>query len=385
MAATVTASAPHHGPVDAPREPADARQPDAGKPAPASARPPLSQRPWWPWAKRVAVVGFLVFVAVLLVVQGRAVEWGEVFTAMRAYPWTVLAGAAALAALSHLIYATFDLIGRHYTGHRLPAATVMAITFVSYAFNLNMGTLVGAVGMRVRLYTRLGLDGATVTRIVGSSMLTNWLGYVLLAGLAFALWPPALPEGWHLGTAAMRAMGVGMALLAVAYVLMCAFSKRREWTVRGQQIELPSVRVAFLQLLLSCANWSVMGAALYVLLHSQSEVSYPLALSVLLIGAVAGLLSRVPAGLGVLESVVVALLMGTEGSPSRNALLAAVLCYRAVYYWIPLGVAALLYLGMEASARKLRAAGQSAEVAPAEASNASGAKADDRVSARPSA
>ncbi|RYF67550.1 MAG: UPF0104 family protein, partial [Comamonadaceae bacterium] len=189
-----------------------------------------------------------------------------------------------------------------------------------------------------------------------SSMLTNWLGYVLLAGLAFALWPPALPEGWHLGMAAMRAMGMGMALLAVAYVLMCAFSKRREWTVRGQALELPSVRVAFLQLALSCANWSVMGAALYVLLrHSQGEVSYPLALSVLLIGAVAGLLSRIPAGLGVLESVVVALLIGTEGSPSRNALLAAVLCYRAVYYWIPLGVAALLYLGMEASARKLRA------------------------------
>ncbi|RYF82632.1 MAG: UPF0104 family protein [Comamonadaceae bacterium] len=349
-------------------------------------RVPLSQRPWWPWAKRIAVVGFLIFVAVLLVVQARAVEWGEVFTAMRAYPWSVLAGAAALAALSHVIYATFDLIGRHYTGHRLPAATVMAITFVSYAFNLNMGTLVGAVGMRVRLYTRLGLDGATVTRIVGSSMLTNWLGYTLLAGLAFALWPPALPEGWHLGTAAMRAMGAGMALLAVAYVLMCAFSTRREWTVRGQQIELPSVRVAFLQLALSCANWSVMGAALYVLLQSQSAVSYPMALSVLLIGAVAGLLSRVPAGLGVLESVVVALLMGTEGSPSRNALLAAVLCYRAVYYWIPLAVAALLYLGMEASARKLRAA---SEASPAQAGDsaaaASSTKSGERVKARPSA
>lgn len=318
-------------------------------------RKPLRERPWWPWAKRVAVLGFLVFVAVLLVVQARAVEWGEVFTAMRAYPWTVLASAAALAALSHLIYASFDLIGRHYTGHRLPAPTVMAITFVSYAFNLNMGTIVGAVGMRVRLYTRLGLDGATVTRIVGSSMLTNWLGYVLLAGLAFALWPPALPEGWRLGGAALRALGVGMALLAVAYVLMCAFSTRREWTLRGQQVELPGVRVAFLQLLLSCGNWAVMGAALYVLLQSQSQVSYPLALSVLLIGAVAGLLSRVPAGLGVLESVVVALLVGTEGSPSRNALLAAVLCYRAVYYWLPLGVAALLYVGMEASARKLRA------------------------------
>ena len=315
-------------------------------------RKPLRERPWWPWAKRGVVAAFLAFVALLLVQQARAVEWAEVFTAMRAYPWAVLAAAAALAALSHLIYATFDLIGRHYTGHRLPVPTVMALTFVSYAFNLNMGTIVGAVGMRARLYTRLGLDAATVTRIVGSSMLTNWLGYFLLAGLAFAVWPPALPEGWHLGRAALRALGAGMALLALAYVAMCAFSSRREWRVRGHAIELPGVRVALLQLLLSCSNWAVMGAALFVLL--RGDVSYPLALGVLLIGAVAGLLSRVPAGLGVLESVVVALLAG--GGPSRNALLAAVLCYRAVYYWLPLGVAALLYLGMEMNARKLRAA-----------------------------
>ncbi|WP_225782090.1 YbhN family protein [Xenophilus sp. Marseille-Q4582] len=352
------------GPPIAWRGPPSGPQPGGeGASAPPAHRP-LRTRPWWPWARRGAVLVFLLLVAVLLVQQARAVEWAEVFTAMRAYPWAVLAAAAALAALSHGIYATFDLIGRHYTGHRLPAATVMAITFVSYAFNLNMGTIVGAVGMRARLYTRLGLKAATVTRIVGTSMLTNWLGYCLLAGLAFAAWPPVLPEGWHLGGLALRAVGAGMVGLVLAYGAMCAFSTRREFHVRGHAIDLPGWRVALLQLLLSCSNWAVMGAAMFVLL--QGQVPYPLALGVLLIGAVAGLLSRVPAGLGVLESVVVALLMGTQGSPSRNALLAAVLCYRAVYYWIPLGVAAVLYLGMEANARKLRA-GAAAQAPAADA------------------
>lgn len=356
MAATVTASRPEGPSAGRGGARTPQRRMTHAPAADAPAKTPLRERPWWPWFKRLAVVGFLLFVAVLLVSQARAVEWDEVFTAMRAYPWAVLAGAAALAALSHALYATFDLIGRHYTGHKLPVPTVMAITFVSYAFNLNMGTLVGAVGMRVRLYTRLGLDAATVTRIVGTSMLTNWLGYFLLAGLAFAVWPPALPEGWHLGGVALRAMGAGMVGLTLAYGAMCAFSSRREFQVRGHDIELPGWRVALLQLLLSCSNWAVMGGALYVLL--QGQVSYPLALSVLLIGAVAGLLSRVPAGLGVLESVVVALLASAE--PSRNVLLAAVLCYRAVYYWLPLGVAALLYLGMEANAKRLRAAGAAA-------------------------
>lgn len=310
----------------------------------------ITQRPWWPWAKRIVVVGFLLFVVTLLTLQARTIEWGEVFATMRAYPLTVLLAGAALAALSHLVYSTFDLVGRHYTGHSLPVPTVMAITFVSYAFNLNLGTLVGAVGMRVRLYSRLGLAPGVITRIVGTSMLTNWLGYFLLAGLAFLWWPLELPDEWHLGVKALRGVGAGLVLVALAYLVMCAVSKRREWTVRGHEIALPAFRIAMVQLLLSSANWAVMGATMYVLL--QGKVAYPMVLGVLLIGAVAGLLSRVPAGLGVLEAVFIALLAPPL---SNTALIAAVLCYRAVYYWAALAVAAALYLLMEANAKKLAA------------------------------
>ncbi len=320
----------------------------AAAPPPQSATLSFTSRPWWPWAKRIAVAGFLVFVVTLLVFQARAIEWDGVFSTMRAYPVTVLLAGAALAALSHLIYSTFDLIGRHYTGHSLPVPTVMAITFVSYAFNLNLGTIVGAVGMRVRLYSRLGLEPAVIARVVGSSMLTNWLGYFLLAGLAFLWWPLQLPDEWHLGVNALRVVGGALVLVALGYLLMCAFSKRREWTVRDHEIALPGFRIAIVQLLLSCANWAVMAAAMYVML--QGKVAYPMVLGVLLIGAVAGLVSRVPAGLGVLEAVFIALLAPPL---SNTAIIAAVLCYRAVYYWLALVVATVLYLLMEANAKKL--------------------------------
>ncbi len=312
----------------------------------------LRRKTWWPWAKRIAVGGFAVFVIAMLVINARAIEWGEVFTAVRAYPVRTLLIAAALGATSHLVYSTFDLIGRHYTGHRLGAPTVMAIAFVSYAFNLNLGTVVGAVAMRVRLYTRLGLDGADVARIVGASMLTNWLGYMLLAGLAFMWWPLALPADWHVGVGVLHVAGGVLVAVAVGYVAMCAFSKRREWTVRGQEIALPGFRVAVVQLAISSANWALMGATMYILL--QGKVAYPVVLGVLLIGAVAGLLSRVPAGLGVLEAVFVALLSAQMSQP---ALIAGVLLYRAFYYWAPLLVAGLLYLAMEASAKRLAATG----------------------------
>ena len=308
----------------------------------------LRQRPWWPWATRIVIAGFAIFIITLLVIQGRSIEWGEVFDTLRAYPLRTLVLAASLAALSHLVYSGFDLIGRYYTGHKLPVPAVMAITFVSYAFNLNLGTVVGAVAMRVRLYSRLGLDAAPITRIVGMSMLTNWLGYFLLAGLAFLGWPLKLPPDWVVGVGALRVTGAVLIAVALGYLGMCALAKRREWTVRGHDIALPRIGLALVQLVLSTANWAVMGAIVFVLL--QGQVDYPVTLGVLLIGAVAGLLSRIPAGLGVLEAVFVALL---SPPASRTALIAAVLVYRAAYYWAPLAVAAALYLVMEINAKNL--------------------------------
>ncbi|CAN5878517.1 lysylphosphatidylglycerol synthase domain-containing protein [soil metagenome] len=313
----------------------------------------ITSKPWWPWAKRIVVLGFLAFVITLLFIQARSIDWSEVMTTLRAYPLHVLLLGIVLAALSHLIYSTFDLVGRHYTGHKLTAPTVMAIAFVSYAFNLNLGTLVGALGMRVRLYSRLGLEPATIARIVGSSMLTNWLGYFLLSGSAFLFWPLKLPDTWHLGVTALRTVGGVLILVAIAYLVLCAFSRRREWTLRGQELALPTLPVALVQLAMSCANWAVMGATMYVLL--LDKVSYPMALGVLLIGAVAGLLSRVPAGLGVLEAVFIAVLSPPLGN---SALIAAVLCYRAMYYWAPLAIAGALYLLMELNAKKLAATHQ---------------------------
>ena len=62
----------------------------------------------------------------------------------------------------------------------------MLVSFICYAFNLTLSTWVGGIGMRYRLYSRLGLSGATITRIFSLSITTNWLGYILLGGIVFS-------------------------------------------------------------------------------------------------------------------------------------------------------------------------------------------------------
>jgi glycosyltransferase 2 family protein len=86
---------------------------------------------------------------------------------------------------------------------------------------------------------------------------------------------------------------------------------------------------------------------------------------VLLLAAVAGVITHVPAGLGVLEAVFVALLSHKMPQP---AILAALVAYRVVYYLAPLCIAAVVYLVMEARAKKLAASGAgTAQNASAEA------------------
>lgn len=323
-------------------------------PAAAAAQPRHASalRRAWPLLRRVGIAVFFVVVASLLVWQARRIAWAEVLVALRGYGAPTLLGAVALAALSHTLYSCFDLVGRHYVGHAMPVHQVMRTAFVSYAFNLNMGTLVGAVGMRVRLYSRLGLEAADIARIVGLSLVTNWSGYLLLAGSVFASGLVDLPDHWRLSGNGLRVLGVVLICVVAAYVWLCHSSTKRSWTWRGHEIMLPGPGVAVVQIVLSMANWSVMGLLVWLLLHPQSASppGYGAVLATLLLGCVTGVLAKVPAGLGVLEAVFIAMLGHRLG---EHQLLAALLVYRAVYYLLPLAIAALTYARLEWSARHI--------------------------------
>lgn len=309
-------------------------------------------KPLWPWLKRLGVALFFAGVAWLLVGEARRIDWQAVLTAGKQVPASTLLLATGLAAASHLLYSCFDLLGRHYTGHHLRAPTVMTVTFVSYVFNLNLGSLVGAVALRYRLYGRLGLRYSVITRVLALSMLTNWLGYVLLAGLMFSVSPPDLPPDWRLsgpaGAAGLRLLGVALLLVAASYLAACGLSERRRFHVRGHRFTLPGWRLALVQVAMSVTNWVLISTLIYLLLPPGA--AWLQVVSVLLVAAIAGVISHIPAGLGVLEAVFIALMGSTV--PAAE-LLASLLLYRTFYYLLPLSLATLLYVVTEARARRL--------------------------------
>ena len=310
----------------------------------------MTHHAWWPWAKTVLLLLFLGGVGGLIAHEAQGIAWAEVLSSLRAYPASVLALAALLAALSLALYSCYDLLGRRYCAHTLGTRTVLTVTFISYVFNLNLGALVGGFAFRLRLYARLGLSLGQITRVLGLSMITNWLGYLLLAGGLFVVHPPTLPSSWPLERQGMQLLGMGMLLVAAAYLLMCTWSRQRALHLRGHQLQVPSARMAWLQAAMGLLHWLLLGSLVKVLMPHGPD--FPTVMAVLLLAAVAGVLAHVPAGIGVLEAVFLSLL--SHQVPGHE-LLAALLAYRLIYYLAPLLLAVLLYLFTEAQLSQAKA------------------------------
>jgi hypothetical protein len=307
--------------------------------------------PKWRRAKKILTWLFFIAVIVLLVVYATKVDWQEVWKVIRSYNRTVLLSAVGLVIVSYLVYGCYDLLARSYCGHRLAKRQVMLVSFICYAFNLTLSTWVGGIGMRYRLYSRLGLPSGTITRIFSLSISTNWLGYILLAGVIFTAGVVQLPEHWYIDEGTLRILGIVLLAIIAVYLWFCAFAKHRHATIRGQRLVLPSFKFALAQMAISSANWLVMGAIIWLLLGH--EVNYFFVLGVMLVSSIAGVIVHIPAGIGVLEAVFIALLAGEH--VSHGTIIAALLAYRLLYFIAPLLLAIVCYLWLESRAKKMRA------------------------------
>lgn len=316
-------------------------------------RTATAARHYWPRWRKFVIAAFFLTVIALLVRLAFTIDWVEVGKAFRSLSFEALLVASVLTLCSYCLYCSYDLLGRHLTGHSLKKRRVLLITFISYAFNLNFGSLVGGTAFRFRLYSRAGLNPGTIARVLATSILTNWIGYLLLAGVILATGIVSLPESW-IGGGLLRLVGVVLVVLFLVYVGLVLFASRSEVRIRGHELPLPGRRLVWLQAGMSALNWVLMGGIVYSLLPGEAA-AYPVVLGSLLLAAIAGVVTHVPAGLGVIEAVFLAVV---GASVPQHQLLASLLAYRVVYYLVPLAFAAVLYAATEFSHRASGVAGQ---------------------------
>ena len=268
----------------------------------------------------------------------RDFRYHEVIRFLEELPLHRLLQAVGFTVGSYLALTGYDALALLYIGKRVAYWKVALASYVGYAFSNTLGLpLFTGTPLRARLYSGWGLTGIDITRIVLFSYATFWLGFCGLSGLAFLVDPIAVPALLRLPLASARPVGLLFLGLIAAY-LAATFARRRPFTFKGMEFAVPRPALALAQIALSSLDWCFAGAVLYSLLPSSWNITFLHFLAVFLFAQVAGLLSHVPGGLGVFETLMVLLL---PRELPRSDLLAAMVAFRGVYYFLPLLMAAL--------------------------------------------
>ncbi len=248
--------------------------------------------------------------------------------------------AVLLGLASYACLVGFDAIGLRRSGVQVPAMRVGITAFLAHALGQTVGfaALTGGA-VRVRDYRSAGLDLAQVGQVVLMSTLGFVFGAWVLLGAALCLEPEAAARVLPVPHGPLRLAGVFLLVAHAAMVLMVGRHGRR-FSVYGHPLWLPDRRTMLAVTALSIIELMLASAAFYVLLPASTPTGLAGFVGLYLLAVLAGLVSTVPAGLGVFEWSLLALL--PQVAP--GAVLAAALVYRVTYYVLPLLLATVLAL-----------------------------------------
>lgn len=277
------------------------------------------------------LIGAAICVAVFLLYRslGRY-TLDEIEESLQAIIGIRLMSAFFFVILSYLCLTGFDTLAVAYTGRRLLYRQTALASFTALSIGHNVGLAALSSGaVRYRFYSRWGLTAEDVAKVIIFCGITVGLGLATLAGLALLLQPPETDllrlDGWVKGA-------VGMLCLALpsAYLLVCAFV-HRPLHLKTWRFQPPPLKLALGQILIGTLNFASVAAAIHQLLASFTDTGYLAVATTYVTANIAALISHVPGGLGVLEATILSILPST-------ASIGALIAFRVLYFFVPLGI-----------------------------------------------
>ena len=302
----------------------------------------------WRWLGPLA--SLLVFGAVAYVLHREIAHLHvrDIVHHLGSIPRSSVAWALGLTALSYWVLSFYDVLAMRYIRKKMAYSRLLFTSFIAYAFghNLGLAAFTGAA-IRMRLYGTAGLTAIEVVTAQGFCSLTSAIGLTTLGGLSLAIEPDKIGHVLHLNFVWSRAIGCMLLGAVAAYVICCAFI-RAPIEIRGWQLRMPRPTLALAQVALGLIDLAVASAILWVLLPNEANVTYIAFLGAYAAAVTATILSHVPGGIGVFETIIILAIPQVPAS----SLLSSMLVYRATYYLVPLAVAALMFGAKELEARR---------------------------------
>src|SRR5690349_1286421 len=302
----------------------------------------LVQR-WKPWL--IGAVVLLIAVLLVHTLRGVLLEfsYSDLLEAIRATSPGAL-GLALLATLvSYVALSGYDVSSLRYVGAKVSYPVAAETSFIAYALSntVGLGVLTGGA-VRLRLYGAMGLEAGTISRAIAFNGVSFMLG-ISVVGAAALLWgATSVAPVLHLPPLLLQ-LGAALILAGTAILLyLCRDGQERRLLGRFT-LRLPSMSLALQQLVISAIDIAATAAVLWFLLP-DGAVEFPVFMGFFAIAVVAGVLSHVPGGLGVFEAI---MLLALRDHVPAEALAAALVLYRLIYYVLPLLLALTLLLAHE--------------------------------------
>jgi glycosyltransferase 2 family protein len=268
------------------------------------------------------------------------IDVDEVIVAIKAQSPTkiLIAGALVVAGYSNLIF--YDLFALHTIGRRhIPFPVVSFASFTSYTIGHSLGAATLTCGLvRFRVYSFWGLTVIDIAKIAFMTGMTFWLGNIFVLGAAVSYAPEALSTFDHLPEWINRTAGLA-SLLALAGYLIWLMPGPRIVGRANWKVVLPGLRGTLLQIGIGTTDRCLASLSFFMLLPHDPATSFVSIVVVFVVATLLGAMSHTPGSLGVVEA---GLLIGLPQYP-REELLAIVLTFRVLDFFLPLFLATLMF------------------------------------------
>jgi uncharacterized membrane protein YbhN (UPF0104 family) len=313
---------------------------------------------------RISVAISLVIVAVAIATLYhllRGVEVGKVIAALEAQSGLNILIAAALVVAGYANLICYDLFALHTIGQRgIPLRVVAFTSFTSYTIGHSLGAATLTCGLvRFRVYSFWNLSLIDIAKIAFVTAMTFWLGNVFVLGGAVACAPQALSVIDHLPPWINRAIGL-TGLAAIAGYLIWLTARPRVVGRANWRIVLPDLRRTLLQIGIGTADRILASLSIYMLLPAGPAVGFATVVVVFVLATLLGAVSHMPGSLGVVEA---AILIGLP-QYQREQLLATLLIFRVLDFFLPLILATIMFGLRELRLLTRRAQARRADSAP---------------------
>ncbi len=304
------------------------------------------------WVVPVLVVTLLAVTLRLLEFELAHLRYHDMVRAFMEVSRTKIMLAALCTVAAYAVLPGYDVLALYYAGHRLPLRRVLYGSTVTYGISQTLGFAAFTGGsLRVRLWSAWGLGTGEIAKAVAFAGATFTLGVIALTGVVGLVESTASLERLLLPVLVVRALAIVCVLVTSVYVGWSVWGRGRALTLRGLVIPVPAPRLVFGQLLVATVDWALAALVLYVLLPEGQHLSFPAFVAAFLLAQTGGLISHVPGGLGVFETLMVLQLGNTVPA---GPLVGALLAYRVIFYLVPFVAAVIMLVAHEISRQRSR-------------------------------